>query len=123
MNVANKEICCLSCLPERLKEMEKRGYDQALIDRIGRWMGEGVKKRMREELDKILSDSLKWSCKHHPCPEEKGCIECATVRILSLLADEVRGAGNPFGSKEYHEEFNCWDAAERFRDSLLKELK
>ena len=39
MNIVSLQICCISCLPQRLKQLESEGFNQAAIDSARKWMG------------------------------------------------------------------------------------
>lgn len=37
MNVMRAQICCLACLPKRLDELEKEGYNPSEIESARNW--------------------------------------------------------------------------------------
>ncbi|MEE8471109.1 MAG: hypothetical protein V3S51_07250 [Dehalococcoidia bacterium] len=91
---------------------------------------------MREELVKILDDSLKWSCKHLPCSEEMGCTECGVDSILTIFAEKVQEAmvenppslaiplAIPDGYRLPNPHCQAFkDCITNLRDRLLKELE
>ncbi len=38
MNVMSFQICCMECLPKRLRELRKQNYNPAEIKSVGEWM-------------------------------------------------------------------------------------